>query len=141
MKMNKPLNFLMIVGVLAVALWAMPVHAAMVAVDDSDLSAISGKSNINTILGSSALTIGSDGSNGNIQVGYFQWDDNHANDNSNHKGANDQSGSVTAVQENVVADTNAISWGAYAAGIYISTGGGTGDVDQEAWATLFIGGF
>jgi hypothetical protein len=53
-----------------------------------------------------------------------------------------QSGENSVVQQNVVASDNAISWGAYAAGLYVSAGVvADAGVDQEAWARLFIGGF
>jgi hypothetical protein len=146
--MKKLLTVLMFVGVLAVALWALPIQAEMVSVGDSELSAISGKAdglsgnandNLNT--GAGSLTLLIDGGNGDIQLGYYQWNDNHSTDASDNKGGNNQSGSASVVQQNVTALTNAISWGAYAAGVYTAGDGTSADVDQEAWATLFIGGF
>lgn len=128
----------MFVGVFAVALWALPIQAEMVSVGDSELSAISGKDNSNTDAGSLTIL----GGDGNIQVGYYQWNDVHSADASNNKGGNNQSGSASAVQQNVLAEINAISWGALAQGLYVSAGNVTDTgVDQEAWATLFIGGF
>jgi hypothetical protein len=145
--MKRLLTVLMFVGVLAVALWALPIQAEMVSVGDSELSAISGKAsssnendNLNDVAGS--LTISNTGGNGDIQIGYYQWMDSHSGDAGDHKGANDQSGSTSKVQEDVVATTNAINWGAYAGASYIDAGAVTdAGVDQEAWATLFIGGF
>lgn len=136
----------MFVGVFAVALWALPVQAEMVSVGDSELSAISGKADgrtsDNTNTGAGNLLIGADASNGNIQVGYYQWNDNHSTDASTNKGGNNQSGATSAVQQNVVAETNAISWGAFADASYISSGNVVDNgVDQESWSTLFIGGF
>jgi len=139
--MAKQLMLLTFVGALLVALWALPVHAGMVAVSDSDLAAISGKDNTSSLLGDSSLTQGGDNLNGNVNIGYFQWDDNHSADASDHKGANDASGTTSAVQQNVVGSINAISWGAIASANYVS--GTTSDqgVEQEAWATLYVGGF
>jgi hypothetical protein len=120
---------------------ALPVYAtSLVAVDDSVLSAISGKGNDSQLLGDSSLFI--EGGDGNVQVGYFQWDDNHGADASNHKGANDQSGANNAAQANVVSSSNSITWGTYAAGIYVSAGDvSDAGVEQEAWSTMFVGGF
>jgi hypothetical protein len=139
--MAKQLMLLTFVGALLVALWALPVHAGMVAVSDTDLAAISGKDNTSSLLGDSTLTQGGDDLNGNVNIGYFQWDDNHSADASDHKGANDASGTTSAVQQNVVGSINAISWGAIASANYVS--GTTSDqgVEQEAWATLYVGGF
>lgn len=154
------LTVLAVVGVFTVALW-VPAQAGMVAVGDSDLAAISGKANIATISGSDGLTQGADGSNGNVQVGYFQWDDLHTADSSNQKGANffnsgDGAAAGNKVQQNAVAVINEINWGAAAnsatnvGNLTLSTagglsGGGTGStggaVDIETWGTLFIGGF
>ena len=139
--MAKQLMLLTFVGALFVALWALPVHAGMVEVSDSDLAAISGKDNTSSLFGDSSLTQGGDNQNGDVTIGYFQWDDNHSADASDHKGANDASGSTSSVQANVVSSINAISWGAIASANYVS--GTTSDqgVDQEAWATLYVGGF
>jgi hypothetical protein len=147
--MKKLTTILSIVAVFAVALWVLPVQADMVSVGDTELAAISGKAldtqannaNLSQILGTSSLTIGADGSNGNVQIGYYQWNDDHNAETSDHKGANDQSGDTSAVQGNVVATVNAINWGAYAGATYISGDVADNGVAQEAWATLFIGGF
>jgi hypothetical protein len=139
--MAKQLMLLTFVGALFVALWALPVHAGMVAVSDSDLAAVSGKDNTSSLFGDSSLTQGGDNLNGNINIGYFQWDDNHSADASDHKGANDASGSASAVQQNVVGSINAISWGALASANYVSGDTSDAGVEQEAWATLYVGGF
>lgn len=139
--MAKQLMILTFVGALLVALWALPVRAGMMSVSDSDLAAITGKDNTSTIEGASLLTQGNESSNGDINVGYYQWSDNHSADASDHKGANDQSGANSAVQQNVVADFNAISWGAYAQANYVSGDVVDAGIDQEAWATLYVGGF
>jgi hypothetical protein len=147
--MKKLTTILSIVGVFAVALWVLPVQAEMVSVGDTELAAISGKAlstqdnnaNLSQLLGDSSLTVGADGSNGNVQIGYYQWNDDHSTETSNHKGANDQSGDNSAVQGNVVATVNAINWGAYAGVSYISGDVVDAGVEQESWATLYIGGF
>src|SRR3970040_1119596 len=89
--------FGILIGILALALWSLPVLAASLAISDADLADVSGKA-----------------TNGNVQYGIFDWTDTHNADGSNHKGANDTSGANSAVQQNVVSELNAINWGAYA---------------------------
>jgi hypothetical protein len=146
--------------VFTVALW-VPAQAEMVAVGDSDLAAISGKAgNVASISGNDDLSQSANAANGNVQIGYFQWDDLHTADSSNQKGANffdsgDGANAGNKAQQNVVAVINEINWGAAANSatnlgeLTLSTGslagGGTGSaagaVDVETWGTLFIGGF
>lgn len=124
---------------------AMPGFSAPTVVGDEALDSISGKaaSNTDTITGNSAVTLSTgDGSNGNVQVGYFQWNDDHGGDLSDHKGANDTSGQSSAVQQNVSATLNIFGWGAAA---QVSSLNNTstigGDQIAESWGTLFVGGF
>jgi len=92
---------------------ATPVMAGMMSVSDSDLSAISGKDNgITFASGSTILQDQSGDQSANITVAVEQWDDTHAGDTSNHKGANDLSGPTTEAQQTVSAEVNAIQWGA-----------------------------
>jgi hypothetical protein len=141
--MTRLLTILAVVGILAVALW-VPAQAEMVAVGDSDLSTISGKANFASIAGVDDLVQGADGSNGNVQVGYFQWDDDHSTDQSNQKGGNifSSEGGANAAQQNVTGVINEINWGA-AANSASNVGSLTtsGDVDIETWGTLYVGGF
>jgi hypothetical protein len=141
--MTRLLTILAVVGILAVALW-VPAQAEMVAVGDSDLATISGKANLASIAGTDALLQGADNSNGNVQVGYFQWDDDHSTDQSNQKGSNifSSEGGANAAQQNVTGVINEINWGA-AANSASNVGSLTtsGDVDIETWGTLYIGGF
>ena len=140
--MTRLLTILAVVGILAVALW-VPAQAGMVAVGDSDLAAITGKANLATISGSDALLQGSDNANGDIQVGYFQWDDDHSTDQSNQKASNifSSGGGANQAQQNVTGVINEINWGA-AANSATNVGALTAtDIDIETWGTLFIGGF
>lgn len=141
--MTRLLTILAVAGILAVALW-VPAHAGMVAVGDSDLAAITGK-NLNLVNASASSTLlqGSDGGNGNIQVGAYQWDDSHTADASNQKGANyfDSAGGANSAQANVVGVINEINWGA-AANTATNVGSLTAtDIDLETWGTLYVGGF
>jgi hypothetical protein len=124
---------------------ALPIQAEMVAVSDSDLSGITGKDFTNEYLfsGDTTTSITANGdSSANIQVGWYQWTDNHATETSDHKGANDQSGATTTVQGNVAADVNVINWGAWSQLDWVSatdTSGGT--ISQMAYGVAAIGGF
>jgi len=144
----------MLVGlVVAAFLVAGSVQAASVAVSDEDLAGISGK-NMEAI-GSGGVanglapydcTLGGcvslEEGDGNSQTGTYSWQDNHSADASNHKGANDISGDNSAVQQNVVAADNAISWGAWSTGTGVVGTVGT-DLLQVGMgtATQHIGGF
>jgi hypothetical protein len=88
-------------GMLALLL-AVPVWAEMAVVSDSDLGSVTGKNNY--------LENGS----ANIQIDIFSWTDDHTADQSDHKGANDQSGTSSTVQSDVHAAANVINWGAAA---------------------------
>jgi hypothetical protein len=139
--MAKKMMLLTFAGALLVALWALPVHAAMVAVSDTDMAAITGKDNTASIQGNGQILQGGDDQNGDVVVGILQWDDNHSADASDHKGANDQSGDTSQIQTNDTASIIAISWGAIASANYVSGTTADSGVDQEAWATLYVGGF
>jgi len=137
---------------------ALPVRAEMSAVSDSDLAGITGKAINNSYLfsGTSATTLDVPEGSANIQFGWYQWTDRHGNsdvvgtvavngsaaDTSDHKGANNQSGDSTTVQENVVADANTINWGAYSALIWVSGNeNSSGSIAQMPYSTMGIGGF
>jgi len=118
--------FSLLAGILVLALWSLPVMAASVLVSDADLADISGKA-----------------TNGSVQYGSYTWTDQHTNDTSNHKGANDMSGSNSAVQQTVTASAdNVINWGAYSAMHFVAGNlSGTASQTIETRATQDIGGF
>ena len=133
-------------------LWAVPVQAEMVQMADSDMDVISGKAHVlagvkhspNTVevLGNLSSDINVTNGEGNVVVGYYQWADDHVADVSDQKGSNSfgSVGGSNQAQQNVIAQVNAISWGAYASvGVVAGTIGG--DQIGESWATLYIGGF
>ena len=134
--------------VVAAFLIAAPVHAASVAVSDEDLAGISGKEAeaIGAAGVGSAISTGSgvyvDEGFGNSMIASYDWTDTHAADASDHKGANDISGSDSVVQQNVVATDNTITWGAASLG-----GGVTGSPASDSFqagagsAVQHIGGF
>jgi hypothetical protein len=128
-------------AVLAMAV-ALPAYAGTQAIGDEDLDAIAGKANTATFTGADVLTITTGNSaNGNVQVGYYQWDDTHATDGSLNKGANDQSGATSNVQANVVSVLNIIGWGAAAQVSTVNSADIGADQATESWATLYVGGF
>jgi hypothetical protein len=133
----------MIAGLAAAgALLSVPVYAAgLKALDDSALSEVTGKSNLSSFGATDTLVIHNDNTNGSVSIGYYQWEDTHAIDTSNHKGANDQSGNNSVVQQNVSGELNTLLWGA---GAQVSTVNATltaASIDSESWGTMYLGGF
>jgi hypothetical protein len=120
----------------------LPVHAATTVVSDDALDAISGKDNVSTVGSTDTTSLIGSSMNGNIQVGYFQWEDNHSQDNSTNKGGNIQSGDESQVQQAANVNANTLAWGAVAQSITVNTDSSIGN-DQvvEDWATMYIGGF
>jgi hypothetical protein len=133
---------LLLGGITVLALMASQVWAGMSPVADSELAGISGKADNNFILsGTINQTLTVDNS-ANVEVGVEQWNDDHAADTSNHKGANDQRGDNSQVQNNVTADTNIINWGAAAALNWVDTSETSSDViAQMPYAVFANGGF
>jgi hypothetical protein len=121
---------------------AGPAFAAPQSIGDEALDAIAGKANTSSVGGTDTTSITTGvGANGNVQVGYYQWDDTHATDGSLNKGANDQSGATSNVQSNVVSTLNVIAWGAAAGVSTVNTADIGVDQVSESWATLYVGGF
>ena len=121
---------------------ALPVTAAPTAVSDEALDAIQGKANTSTVNGVDETNITGSGIDGNIQIGYYQWDDTHSNDKSLNKGGNLQSGDSSQVQQNGTAIANTLAWGAVAQSITTNTDASIGSSQTvEDWATMYIGGF
>lgn len=116
-------------------------HAAPTAVSDDDLDAISGKANsfeTDASLGINlALTGGNQ--NGNVQLGSYQWFDNHSSDTSQGKGGNRFDGEQSTVQAKVTAVNNSIFWGALGQSA-LNTGILAGGSNM-AHSTMMVGGF
>jgi hypothetical protein len=136
-------NMLTLASVAALAMsLAAPVYAATISVSDDALDAIAGKDNTSTVQGSDNTTITGSTLNGNIQVGYYQWSDEHTQDSSTNKGGNIQSGSDSRVQQNATVVANTLAWGAVAQSVTENTSSTIGaDQVMESWATLYVGGF
>jgi len=134
---------MMIAGLAAAgALLSMPVYAAgLKALDDSALSQVTGKNNVSSFGAADTLTMTNSTSNGDVSVGYYQWEDTHTGDTSDHKGANNQSGNNSVVQQNVGGEVNTLLWGA---GAQVTTTNATltaASIDSESWGTMYLGGF
>jgi hypothetical protein len=139
---NMKRMLLVLGGITVLAFVATQAWAGMTLVADSDLSGISGKAdNSFTMSGGIVQTLTTDNS-ANVEVGVEQWNDTHATDASDHKGANDQSGANTQVQANDVADTIVINWGAAATLNWVTDTESSGDViAQMPYAVFANGGF
>ena len=120
---------------------ALPVYAGTTVLSDEALDAVSGKANVSSVGGTDTTSITGTTLNGNIQVGYYQWDDDHSGDSSTNKGGNLQSGNNSAVQQNGSAAANTLAWGAVSQSVTTNNA----DIGQtqamESWATMYIGGF
>jgi hypothetical protein len=128
-------------GVLAMAT-ALPAFAGPLAVSDSQLDAVSGKDNTSTVGGVDTTAItGVTGVAGNVQVGYYQWDDNHSADASTNKGGNVQSGNNSMVQQNATVAANQMAWGGASQSITTNNADVGNDQKLTSWWIMYLGGF
>jgi len=140
MKM-KPIAFV-VAGMAAATLLSAPVYAAKVSLSDAAVDKISGKSNDYTFGSDSTAVIelGADAS-ANIQFDWYQWSDLHIGDASTNKGANDQSGASSAVQQTVNNTVNSLIWGS-AGQNYLNNSGSIGaDQANMSYGVFAAGGF
>ena len=143
MKM-KPIA-LVVAGMAAATLLSAPVFAAKTSLSDTEMDQVAGKANSYTFSSDSSTiaTLASDAS-ANIQFDWYQWTDDHAADVSTNKGANDQSGTSSLVQQNITASANALIWGS--AGQNVLTNGegtpgvGVGNDQVNMSYGVFAGG-
>jgi hypothetical protein len=138
----KTKNMLTLASAAILAVAMVPVYAGTTALTDEALDAVSGKGdNLSTVGGVDSTTISGSTLNGNVQVGYYQWTDDHSGDGSTNKGGNDQSGSASQVQQNGTATANTLAWGAVSQSITTNAADVGNDQAMESWATMYIGGF
>ena len=139
MKM-KPIA-LVVAGMAAATLLSAPVFAAKVSLSDKAIDEVSGKANTYTFSSDSSATVSlaSDAS-ANIQFDWYQWTDLHTADASTNKGANDQSGSSSQVQQNVTGQANALIWGSAGQNVLVSTGASVGNDQANMSYGVFAGG-
>jgi hypothetical protein len=121
--MKKSQLAFIIAGMAAGTLMSAPVFAATTALSDTALDAVTGKANSFAFGATTTtnITAGDDAS-ANIQVGWFQWTDDHSTDGSLDKGANNQSGASSNVQSNITTTANALFWGAVGQNTVENTG-------------------
>jgi hypothetical protein len=125
----------------ATILWTAPAFAAKVVLSDAALDSVFGAANNVFVGGVDNSTVSATNANGNIQIGSYQWDDNHSADSSSNKGANIQSGDFSQVQQNASAVANALAWGTVSQSVITNNADVGHDQKSESWAVMFIGGF
>ena len=137
----KPIT-LLVAGMAAAILWSAPVLAAKISLSDEAIAEISGNANEYTISGNSSATASlAGGANGNIQFVRYQWSDDHSNDQSQNKGANNQSGPTSQVQQSISGHANAIVVGSVSQNVLINSGGSVeGSQNTMAYAVAASGG-
>jgi len=132
--------------VMLALLMALPVWAEMAAVSDSEMAGITGKAATNTLTfstGAFTTQSASSDTSANIQVGWYQWSDNHNLDGSQQKAANDfdSANFSNQAQQNVTAAINAINWGATGNGEIVAGSLTTSDFTNMDYAVMAVGGF
>jgi hypothetical protein len=133
-------NILLTVASAAI-LTSSVVMAGQATLSDSELDAIAGKGQNNATFVSTSIDIEQGSGNGNVQIGFYQWDDFHTTDSSYAKGGNSANGTTSNVQNGVVGQNNIFGWGA-AAQVNTAVSGSVGDsFASESWGTLMVGGF
>ncbi len=121
---------------------ALPAFAAPLALSDAQLDAVSGKANTASVAGDNTTAItGLSSVAGNVQVGFYQWYDNHTADGSTNKGANIQSGNNSMVQQNAIVAANQIAWGGASHSITNNDADIGGEQLLESWWIMYLGGF
>lgn len=131
-------NLLISVASAAVLASSMAV-AGQATLSDSDLDAIAGKDNTASFATTAILVTQSNG-NGNVQIGFYQWEDVHSNDGSYAKGGNTANGNTSQVQNGVSGVNNIFGWGA-AAQVNTTAASVSTTFANESWGTLMVGGF
>ena len=120
----------------------LPAFAGPLALSDSQLDTVSGKANTSTVGGTDTTAIsGLSSVAGNVQVGYYQWDDNHAGDQSQNKGGNLQSGDNSMVQQNAAVMANQMAWGGASQSVTTSSSDIGNDQTLTSWWIMYLGGF
>lgn len=140
MKMKTKIN-MAFATVLTMAL-SLPALANPLALSDNQLDVVSGKANTSTVGGIDITSIsGLTGVAGNVQVGYYQWDDDHSADASTNKGGNLQSGDNSMVQQNASVLANQMAWGGASQSVTTNNADIGNDQKMESWWIMYLGGF
>jgi hypothetical protein len=145
MKM-KPIA-LIVAGMAAATMLSAPVFAAKAVVSDTEMDAVAGKDNTYTFSSDSSATVSlANDASANIQFDWYQWGDDHSTDGSSNKGANDQSGANSTVQQNISGSANALIWGSAGQNVLTNVEGsgavGVGnDQTNMSYGVFAAGGF
>jgi hypothetical protein len=143
MKM-KPIA-LVVAGMAATTLLTVPVFAAKTSLSDVEMAGISGKgqNGYTFTSDSTALVSLSSDASANIQFDWYQWSDSHTGDASTNKGANDQSGSNSMVQQCITGSANALIWGSAGQNVLTNTGSSdvAGSQTNMSYGVFAAGGF
>ena len=133
-------NLLITVASAAVLASSMA-YAAPSSVSDDALDSIAGKGTNSASFATTAIGVTLASGNGDVQVGFYQWDDDHNADGSYAKGGNTANGTSSNVQNGVAALNNIFGWGAAAQVVTTVGGSVAATFDSESWGTLMVGGF
>lgn len=126
----------------AITLASVPALAGSLALTDDQLDAVSGKGNTSFVGNSDNTTVtGNTAVNGNVQVGYYQWSDDHTSDQSINKAGNIQSGDNSMVQQNGTAIVNILAWGGASQAVTNNTASIGSSQGVESWWIMYLGGF
>jgi len=137
---TKPMA-LVVAGMAVAILLSAPAFAAKMSLTDEQMDAVSGNANDYTFSGNSSSTVSlAGGASANIQFDWYQWTDVHAADASIKKGANDQSGFASQVQQNIGGKTNALIVGAAGQNVLNNTDGAVGGSQTNLSYAVFAGG-
>ena len=140
----KKTNIKMFIVGVAVCLLASPAFAAKTSLSEKSLGAVTGRDNTYTFGDAATSTLFQTDTRGsNILFGWYQWSDDHSADVSDHKGANNQSGTSSAVQQNVTATVNSLTWGWISQNNLDNAGPVhlSGDEINMAYGVTALGGF
>ncbi len=130
-----------VASVVAIAA-VLPAFAGTLELSDAQLDSVSGKSNAVSVGGVNTSTVsGFLSTSGNVQVGYYQWDDDHSADASSNKGGNLQSGDNSMVQQNATVAANQMAWGGASQSITTNNADVGNDQKLTSWWIMYLGGF
>ena len=124
-----------------VILLSEPVFAEKAPLSDEAIDEISGNANDSTFNGNLSATVSlAGGASANSQFDSYQWSDEHTTDQSQNKGANDQSGSASQVQQNISGQANSLFVGSASQNVLINRGGSVGGSQNNMAYAVVAGG-
>ena len=131
---------ILLISLASAALLTTAAHASHVSLSDAALAGISGKDNVASFA-STNIGVTNTGCSNDVQVGFYQWADDHSADGSNEKGGATANGDNSHIQSGVQALNNVFGWGW--AGQYNTTVGGsvTSRFVTTSWCAMYVGGY